>query len=117
MIHTVAVRNERPPITPDMPQALVQVIEGCWHPLPAKRPTFVELKATFKELAKSLPPDVPKSTAAPAQAPPRPAHQQQAAKPNQYYQVQQQQPGNAQRMQGYGQGGQPVVYGQYQQGW
>ena len=25
MIHTVAVRNERPPITPDMPREMVQV--------------------------------------------------------------------------------------------
>lgn len=61
MIHTVAVRNERPPITPDMPRELVKVIEGCWHPLPSKRPPFHELRQTFKELQKIVASQAPTS--------------------------------------------------------
>jgi hypothetical protein len=41
-------------------RAHAQIIEQCWHPLPNKRPSFAELKLTFKDLAKSIPPDVPK---------------------------------------------------------
>ena len=33
MIHTVAVRNERPPIPPETPREFVAVIEQCWHPV------------------------------------------------------------------------------------
>ena len=33
MIHTVAVRNERPPMTPDIPRELAKQIELSWHPV------------------------------------------------------------------------------------
>ena len=131
MIHTVAVRNERPPITPDMPRELVTVIEACWHPIPAKRPTFSELKQTFKELARIIPQDVPKSQQQPAvqhqqhqqqqqQVPSRSVVQQPSAQQQGHRYVQQQGQGGSRPVpQGYqGQGqSQPVVYGGYQQGW
>ena len=62
MIHTVAVRNERPPITPNIPRELVQIIEGCWHPVPQKRPLFSDLKNMFRELENTVPQDIPPST-------------------------------------------------------
>lgn len=62
MIHTVAVRNERPPITPNIPRELVQIIEGCWHPVPQKRPLFSDLKNMFRELESTVPQDIPPST-------------------------------------------------------
>lgn len=85
----------------------MQVIEGCWHPLPSKRPTFPEVKVTFKELSKQIPPDVPKSNqqAVPVQQPlpsrsvAQAAPQQQAPKPGQYY-VQSGQHGGASSQQG-----------------
>jgi hypothetical protein len=30
MIHTVAVKNERPPMTPDIPRELANIIEKSW---------------------------------------------------------------------------------------
>jgi serine/threonine protein kinase len=33
MIHTVAVRNERPPMSPDIPRELAKQIELSWHPV------------------------------------------------------------------------------------
>jgi len=77
MIHTVAVRNERPPVTQDIPRELVQIIEECWHPLPQKRPRFQDLKSTFKELARTVPQQLPSSQPAPAAAHPYPVAQQQ----------------------------------------
>ena len=74
MIHTVAVRNERPPITPDMPRELVSVIEACWHPIPAKRPSFSELRASFKELQKLVAHLAPTSSAPQQQQPQQPSH-------------------------------------------
>jgi hypothetical protein len=49
------VRNERPPISSNIPRELVQIIEGCWHPLPQKRPLFSDLKTAFRDLAKVIP--------------------------------------------------------------
>jgi len=130
MIHTVAVRNERPPITPDIPRELVAIIEVCWHPSPSKRPIFSDLRTQFREIAKNLPTDVPKT-----QPPPQPAqqhsvsrqHQQAMAQPAHYAYMQQQQQQQQQQQpmarQPHAvapqyQAPPPVVYGGYQQaGW
>jgi len=37
--HAVASAGERPPIPPDCPPALAQVLRDCWQPLPENRPS------------------------------------------------------------------------------
>jgi len=142
MIHTVAVRNERPPITPNIPRELVQIIEGCWHPVPQKRPLFSDLKNMFRELENTVPQDIPPSTtqrsdktsssmSVERRAPPPHQGGGAAAAPSgqQYYQQQpsgeqhQQQQQRPSRMQHAPQFGAqpsqpPVMYGGYpNQGW
>jgi len=130
MIHTVAVRNERPPITSDIPRELSEIIVNCWHPSPAKRPIFSELRTAFREIAKTLPTDLPKAPPPQAQAQAgqasmaRQQQQQQLPQmqppkqhPQYYMQQQQQQQGIPQRVTPQYQPAPPVVYGGYQQGW
>jgi hypothetical protein len=66
------VRNERPPITPNIPRELVDIIERCWHPMPQKRPLFQELKSTFADLAKVRARSLPALSASLPPLPPLP---------------------------------------------
>jgi len=54
-----AVRNERPPITAEVPRKLADIIELCWHAVPKARPSFGDLKMQFKALSDTVPCDVP----------------------------------------------------------
>jgi len=115
MIHTVAVRNERPPIPPEMPREFVAVIEQCWHPVPQKRPSFSELKATLRDLLKSVPQDIPVPKVQSNQY----SQQNQARQnPQQQYYVQHQQPrAHGVVPQYHAPSAQPVLYGGFQQNW
>ena len=76
MVNTVAVRNERPPIGPEMPRELAQVIEECWHPQPQRRPRFQDLKSSLPELLAAVPQQIlepPPPLQAPAAASRHPA--------------------------------------------
>jgi len=40
----------RPPILPFFPQPMAVLMNACWHYIPAKRPSFVEIEAIVKRL-------------------------------------------------------------------
>jgi serine/threonine protein kinase len=55
----MALRNERPELSPKLPRELAALIEQCWAPDPTKRPTALQcctvLEALFPDDGKSVP--------------------------------------------------------------
>ena len=41
--HAVATAGERPPIPPDCPPALAQLLRDCWHALAEQRPSAAQV--------------------------------------------------------------------------
>lgn len=51
----VALMQERPPIPPEMPRELSNLMVSCWDPEPLARPTFRMVKQSILDILLSLP--------------------------------------------------------------
>jgi hypothetical protein len=53
VIMKAAVKHERPDFAPNTPQPLVELIDACWHRIPAARPSAAEMVLALEAMEKT----------------------------------------------------------------